>query len=114
MLRVLALLIFCLVSLLAQGAPTLAHPNHAHQAKSQNRTIHAELRTSPLDGGNCSFHHGRCCKSMCASCYLPMPPQQQGVIDIRLASSTVLPSRDDLTPLIPPGGDPPIPRPCGL
>lgn len=112
MLRVLALLIFCSVALMAQGAPAQAHLNHAHQAKSQSRTGHAELRASPSNDSSCLFYHGRCCKSMCASCYLPMPPQQQGVISIRLASWAVLPSCDDLTLLILPDGDPPIPRPC--
>lgn len=114
MLKVLALLIFCSVSLLAQGVPAQAHPNHAHQTESQNRTSHEELRASPSDDRSCSFHHGRCCKSMCSACYFPMPTQQQGLVDIWGKSSTVLPSCDDQLPLNLPGGDPPVPRPRDL
>jgi hypothetical protein len=112
MLRILALLIFCMVSLLAQGAPVQAHADHASQTASQSGASHAELRAS--NEGDCPSHAGRCCKSICALCYLPMPPQHQGSMAIRLESSLLLPSRDDLARLILLGRDPPVPRPRDL
>lgn len=108
MLRVLALLIFCTVSLLTQGAPAEAH---ASQVRSQSQANSVQLVLVPSsDEGGCPLHHRRCCKSMCAMCYLPMPPQHEGFVAIRLESSTLLPSREDLARLILLGRDPPIPR----
>lgn len=111
MLRVLALLIFCTVSLLTQGAPAEAHAGHANQVRSQSQANSIQLVLVPSsDQGGCPLHHGRCCKSMCAMCYLPMPPQHEGFVAIRLESSTLLPSREDLARPILLGRDPPIPR----
>lgn len=111
MLKILALLMFCTMSLLAQAAPAQAHAGHASQARSQSHASFAELviAASP-DENDCPLHDGRCCKSMCAMCYLPMPPRHEGFVAIRLDSSTLLPSREDLARLILLGRDPPIPR----
>lgn len=114
MLRILALLIFCGVSLLVQGLPAQAHPGHSTQVTSESRVGHAELRNSQAQENDCSSMHGRCCKSMCAACYLPPPPQQQEFMVIRLKSSTLLPLRDGLAQLVVLGRDPPIPRPYDL
>ncbi len=112
MLRILALLIFCTMSVLAQGAPAEAHAGHASQARPQSHASFAEpvIAASPDESG-CPLHDGRCCKSMCAMCYLPMPPQHEGFVAIRLESSTLLPSRGDLARRILLGRDPPVPRP---
>ncbi|MEQ1945317.1 hypothetical protein ABMA32_23125 [Mesorhizobium sp. VNQ89] len=114
MLRVLALLIFCTMSLLAQGASAQAHAGHASQVGAQSHASVAEVRVSTPGERDCPLHDGRCCKSMCAMCYLPMPPQDQGVLTIRLESSALLPSREDLARLVLLGGDPPVPRPRHL
>lgn len=114
MLRVLALLIFCTVSLLAQGAPAQAHAGHASQVSQQSHANIPELRVSGPNEGDCPFQHGRCCKSMCAMCYLPMPPQPQGVVTLRLESSAMQPAREDLARLVLLGRDPPVPRPRDL
>ena len=108
MLRVLALLIFCMVSLLAQGAPVQADADLGSQSASQSGASHADLRAS--NEGDCSSHAGRCCKSVCALCYLPMPPQPQGPIAIRLETSLLPPWRDDFARLFLLGRDPPVPR----
>lgn len=115
MLRVLALLIFCTVSLLTQGAPAEAHAGHASQVRSQSQANSVQLLVAPSsDESGCPVSNGGCCKSMCAMCYLPMPPQHEGFVVIRLDSSTLLPSREDLARLIVLGRDPPIPRPLDL
>lgn len=111
MLRILAVLVLCAVSLLTQAAPVQAHAEPVSQAKWQSRAIPAELRVSASDEADCCFLQGRCCKkSMCAVCYLPMPPWHEGLVAIRLKSSVLLPSREDLARLILLGGDPPVPR----
>lgn len=110
MLRILALLIFCTMSLLAQGTSAEAHGGHANEVRSQSHASVSEVRSLRTDEGDCSLNDGRCCKSMCAMCYLPMPPQDQGVLTIRLESSALLPSREDLARLVLLGRDPPVPR----
>lgn len=110
MLRVLALLIFCTMSLLAQGASAQAHAGHAGQVRPQSHASVSAVHVSAPQESDCPLHDGRCCKSMCAMCYLPMPPQDQAVLTIRLESSALLPSPEDLARLVPLGRDPPVPR----
>ena len=120
MLRVLALLIFCTVSLLAQGTAAQAHPghasqvrpqSHASQVRAQSHATQSEVRASLPDEGDCALHDGRCCKSICAMCYVPMPPPHQGVLTLRLDCSALLPSRDEVARPVLLGRDPPVPRP---
>ncbi|UOK73780.1 hypothetical protein [Ancylobacter polymorphus] len=114
MLRILALLMFCTLSLLAQGASAQAHAGHASQVRPQRDASVSAVLVSAPQKSDCLFHDARCCKSMCAMCYLPMPPQDQDVLTIRLESSALLPSREDLARLVLLGSDPPVPRFCNL
>jgi len=111
MLKILALLIFC-ASLLTQAVPAQAHAEPVSQARLQSRAIPTELRVAASGEADCCFLQGRCCKkSMCAVCYLPMPPRHEGLVTIWLESFVLLPSREDLARLILLGRDPPVPRP---
>lgn len=112
MLKVLALLMFCTMSLLAQAAPAQAHAGHASQARSPSHASFAEpsIAASP-DENDCPLHDGRCCKSVCAMCYLPMPSQHEDGVGIRRQSSALLVPRADFARLILLGRDPPVPRP---
>lgn len=107
MVRILALLIFCTMSLLAQGSSAQAH---AGQVRPQSDVSVSAVQVSAQEESDCPLHDGRCCKSICAMCYLPMPPQDQGVLTIRLESSAVLPWREDFARLVLLGKDPPVPR----
>lgn len=106
MLRYLALLIFCVIAVLAQVGPSVAHGGEPVPSFSKTGHSGSTLTTSPVDGQDCA---PSCCTAMCAPCYLPLPPQQNGSVSAP-PKSQLLTLRQDCLRSIILGRDPPIPR----
>lgn len=109
MLRCLALLIVCVVAVLAQAGPSMAHVGQPLTSTSEHGLSSAELAASPVDDEDCPSGSG-CCSAVCAPCYLPLPAPQSGSAIAPPKSSQPLGLRQDCLRSIILGRDPPIPR----
>lgn len=108
MVRYLALLIVCVIAVLAQVGPSMAHVGEPRQSSSEQSLADAVLTTSPTLGDDCDGA-ASCCAAMCVPCYMPLPAQQIGFA-IGPSPSRPMALRRDCMRSIILGRDPPIPR----
>jgi hypothetical protein len=108
MVRYLALFIYCVIAVLAQVGPSMAHGGEPVLSLSQHGRIGTDLTTSPVDGQDCAPATS-CCTALSAPCSLPLPPQQNGSVSAPRKSQPLTWRQDCLRSIIL-GRDPPIPR----
>lgn len=108
MVRYLALLIVCVVAVLTQVGPSMAHGGEPASGFPDRGFVGATLTTSPVDGQDCA-PGAACCTAMCAACYVPLPPQYGRPV-IAPPKSQVLALRQACLRSIILGRDPPVPR----
>lgn len=109
MLRYLALLIVCVLAVLAQAGPSMAHASRAMPKTIGHDTVSAQLTASSMYDQDCpSRSEG--CQVMCAPCYQPLPVRQTEFAGGPSKSLQPLVLRQNCLRSIILSRDPPVPR----
>jgi len=109
MVRYLALLIVCVVAVLAQAGPSMAHVGEFTPSVSEKDQAASLLKIAPADNEDCASGSG-CCSAICAPCFLSLAAQSYGFASFLPTASQTLVLRQDCLRSIILGRDPPIPR----
>lgn len=108
MVRLLALVIFCLIPVLTQVGPAMASGSEPLPVRSEGGLVSADLTAGSAERPDCDGG-ASCCMAVCAPCYLPLPLLQSAGLVATPGTQRVTRRHDCLRSIIL-GRDPPIPR----
>lgn len=109
MLRYLAPLMVCMLALVIQSGPAMAHSGEPTPPALEIRLVDAGLKALDADGDECPSESG-CCKANCAPCFAPLATQQGRFEIVRRGASKICALGEDCLRSIVLGLDPPVPR----